>query len=124
MVRVLIVDDEVKLAEVLKEFLTPRGFQVWTASAGEEALPLIQTHRPEVVLLDMCLGAGRLQGFEMLRQIRTQWPAITVLMWSGSANVEQKAEALRLGATTFFDKPVNLGELLRAMQVVNGHRQP
>jgi len=45
-------------------------------------------------------------------------------MWSGSANVEQKAEALRLGATTFFDKPVNLAELLRAMQAVNGHRQP
>jgi len=59
----------------------------------------------------------------MLRQVKARWSHIAVLMCSGSADEDKKAEALRLGAERFFDKPVNLGELLRAIQAVNGHRQ-
>jgi len=120
----LIVDDEVMLLTTLQTFFEGRGFRVWAVTSGEAALPIVAQHRPALVLLDMCLGAGRLHGFDVLRHIKTQSPDSLVLMWSGSADADTKAEAVRLGADRFFDKPVNLAELLRVVQTVNGRSQP
>ena len=122
--RLLIVDNEVKWLATLKAFFEGRGYLVWAVTSGEAALQVLTQHQPQVVLLDMQLGASRLHGLDVLRQIKTHWAGIAVLVCSGSADADKKTEALSLGADRFFDKPVNLVDLLRAIQAVNGRRQP
>lgn len=117
----LIVDDEAVFLTTLEAFFRTRGYHVWTAATGEAALQVVRQHQPQVVLLDLCLGQGNLQGFEVLRQLKTQWPELIVFMCSASADPEHHARAQRLGAARFFDKPVHLTELLRAVKEANGH---
>jgi two-component system KDP operon response regulator KdpE len=110
--RLVIVDDEVKLANVLKGFLELRGFQVWAATTGEEGLQLIQVHRPNVLLLDWNLGTSRVSGEAVLKQTKMHFPTISVIIISASM---EHAKALHLGAACYLDKPLSMANLLKAL---------
>lgn len=114
--RLLIVDDGVELLVTLKGFFERRGYLVWVANSGEAALEIVDRYRPHVVLLDVHLRANRIQGFDVLRQIKTRWSSIIVLMWSSSLDARKKTEALTLGADDLLEKPLNLAELLQLVQ--------
>lgn len=111
MTRILIVDDETKLTETLKAFLVSRGFQVWTADTGDAALRLLQTHQPEVLLLDLHLGGHGLQGLDVLRHTGTLSPHTVILVISACTDPEIRAEVVRLGARRYLDKPLSLQDL-------------
>ena len=114
--RLLIVDDEPKLTEVLKGFLARRGFEVWTACKGEDALSLIQTHQPDVLLLDLHLGGCGLQSLDVLRKTTAVSPNTTVIVISACTDTDTKAEVLRLGARRYLDKPLDLEKLVQTIQ--------
>src|SRR5829696_5672479 len=108
---VLVVDDLPQNLRLLDAVLTPRGFTVLQAASGEEALELLRTQSPDVVLLDVMMPG--LDGYETCRRIR-QEPAtsfIPVVMVTASGTAE-KVRGTEAGADDFITKPFDSAELL------------
>lgn len=116
MARLLIVDDEEKLVTILKGFLTGRGFEVWTAKSGDEALQLVEQHKPQVMLLDLNLEGSPVSGLEVLAKTKALLPGAVVLVVSGYSDEDKKAAALKHGADDYLEKPLLLPDVLKAIQ--------
>ena len=107
--RILVVDDEPDVREVLAEYLEQRGFEVLRVASGEEALVDVRRSRPDTVLLDIAMpGLG---GVETLREIRALSADTRVIMVSGIHDVETARRTLALGAADYVPKPVDFGYL-------------
>jgi class 3 adenylate cyclase len=108
---VLVVDDQPQNIRLLEAILTPRGYDVLTASSGEEALKVIADSEVDLVLLDIVMPG--LDGYEVCRRIRDQVDTayLPVVMVTASGD-EQKLKALEAGADDFLTKPINQSELL------------
>jgi len=104
--RVLVVDDEPSVRDVLSRFLSERGYLVDAAEDGQEALALIRTDAPDIILLD--LKMPRLGGIELLRILRDEGVEVAVITISGHADEDTARESLRLGAADFINKPFDL----------------
>jgi two-component system KDP operon response regulator KdpE len=98
--RILVVDDQPKVLKFIEVDLRLRGFEVVITSSGEEALELIKSNQPDVMLLDIIMPG--IDGFEVLKKLRTfsQLPVIAF-----SASPGNQAPALRMGANDFIHKP-------------------
>jgi DNA-binding response OmpR family regulator len=107
--RVLVVDDEPDVREVLAEYLASKGFEVDRVSSGEEALEHVRESGPEIVLLDITMPG--LSGVETLRGIRALSADTRVIMVSANTDVETARQTLALGATDYVPKPVDFGYL-------------
>ena len=108
---VLVVDDQPANIRLLEAILTPRGYDVRTASSGAEALAAIDADDTDLVLLDIVMPG--MDGYEVCRAIRER-PAtayLPVVMVTASGD-EQKIQALEAGADDFLTKPINKSELL------------
>jgi DNA-binding NtrC family response regulator len=103
--RVLVVDDEAPVREVVVEYLRRRGFEALGAGDGHEALRRIPEFRPQIVLLDIAMP--RLGGVETLRQIRARHGEICVVMISGVDDVETARQTLTMGAADYLTKPMD-----------------
>src|SRR3954447_12265388 len=109
--RVLVVDDQPPNVRLLEAILAPRGYDVRTASSGEEALTALDADDMDLVLLDIVMPG--MDGYEVCREIRER-PAtayLPVVMVTASGD-EQKIKALEAGADDFLAKPINQSELL------------
>ncbi len=109
--RVLVVDDQPQNVRLLDAILTPRGYDVRTASSGEEALAALDADDMDLVLLDIVMPG--MDGYAVCREIR-QRPGtayLPVVMVTASGD-EEKVKALEAGADDFLTKPVNKNELL------------
>ncbi len=113
MPRILIVDDEAGMVDVLKGFLSSRGYLVSTAADGPEALQKVQDEAPDAVLLDVNLP--RMNGLEVLRRIRKSDPEVGVIMVSGLTDEETGRAAFALGAMAYLTKPVDFRALERRL---------
>jgi two-component system, OmpR family, KDP operon response regulator KdpE len=107
---ILIIDDELPIQRILRRTLTIDGYTTLLAETGEQAIELVRIHRPDIILLDLCLP-GELNGFEVCRYLRSivQTPIIVI---SALAEDRQKVEALDLGADDYLTKPFSNDELL------------
>jgi DNA-binding response OmpR family regulator len=132
MTTVLLVEDEIKLAEVVRNELQAAGYQVIHASDGLEALALHQEHDPDLVILDWMLPG--LDGLEVLRRIR-QTSAVPLLMLTARGEEMDRVVGLEVGADDYMTKPFSVRELVarvRALlrrvahvqQVIASDRQP
>jgi DNA-binding response OmpR family regulator len=111
--KVLLVDDEAEFAATLAERLTLRGMDARVASRGEEALQLLQSDPPHLVVLDVMMpGLG---GMEVLRRIKRQYPKIQVVLLTGMTAAVEVEEARRLGAFDCLMKPLRIEELIRVI---------
>src|SRR5580692_8009633 len=109
-IRVLLVDDESAIRRALRAPFVELGFQVAEACRGEEALHLLRAATFDIVLLDVNMpGLG---GIETLRRIRNFAPRLPVLMLTVRDKVEEKVEALDLGADDYVTKPFSTRELI------------
>jgi two-component system, NtrC family, response regulator AtoC len=106
---VLVVDDEPLTLRTVSRGLTGEGFEVFTATSGEEGLKLFHEERPDLVLLDIVLPG--IDGVEVLRQIKASTPASIVLMMSAYHMVDRAVEAMKLGAFDYLIKPFHLADL-------------
>src|SRR5688572_6124957 len=95
----LVIDDEVSIRQTLKGALTDEGHNVFTAPNGEEGISLIETCRPDVVLLDIWMPG--MDGIETLTRIKKRWPLLPVIMMSGHGTIETAVKATKVGAFDF-----------------------
>ena len=111
--KVLLVDDEEEFVTTLSERLALRGLDNEVVYSGEAALSYIADHPPDVVVLDIRMPG--IDGIETLRRIRTQHPAVKVIMHTGHGGEEERQEAFVLGASDYLHKPVSPSKLLKAV---------
>ncbi|MGH2596619.1 MAG: response regulator transcription factor [Actinomycetota bacterium] len=113
--RVLIVDDEPMVREVLARYLEQAGFAVSTAEDGEEALSTFGRERPDLVLLDLMLP--RIDGFEVFRRMRAGSSA-PVIMLTARGEETDRVVGLELGADDYVTKPFSPREVVARVQAV------
>ena len=111
--RILIVDDEQSVREVLSEYFTEQGYTVETAGDGEEALAHVQRSTPDLVLLDVRMPG--LDGVETLRRLRGIAPDLAVIMVTANEDVGLARDTLKLGALDYVAKPFDFVYLERAI---------
>ncbi len=109
---VLVVDDEKNIRRTLRMVLEGSGFHTIEASSGEECLEQLRANEVDLVILDVRLP--RMSGIEALAKIRgePETRALPVLMVSGHASVAEAVQAVQLGATDFFEKPLDRDRVL------------
>lgn len=109
--RILVVDDDPHSREIVRAYLESRGFPVTTAAHGEEALALLESVRPAVVLLDVMMPG--IDGWEVARRIRNhpRCGRTRVIMLTARSDFADMQEGLRAGADDYMVKPVRLEEL-------------
>ncbi len=107
--KILLVDDEVEFASALAERLQLRGYDVKTANNALEALALIHTHLPDVIILDLKIPG--MDGIETLKTIKKIDSTIEVIMLTGHGDVQSVAEGMKSGVFEYIMKPVDIGEL-------------
>jgi DNA-binding response OmpR family regulator len=104
---VLVVDDDIRILRIVKTGLRLAGYDVVTASGGEEALALVKSVKPDIMLLDIVMTP--MNGFEVLKELRANSVLPVIVM---SAHTSMAAEALKVGANTFLNKPFNPDRLI------------
>ncbi|MFP4301910.1 MAG: sigma-54-dependent transcriptional regulator [Spirochaetaceae bacterium] len=110
MKRILVVDDEAGIREVLDEILRDEGYEVLVAGDGLEALKIVEEHPIDLVLLDVWLpGKG---GIDVLKEIVENYTGIQTVMISGHGSIDLAVKALKLGAFDFIEKPLSLDRVL------------
>jgi CheY-like chemotaxis protein len=109
--RLLLVDGDPKSLRVLDVSLKKAGFDVTTATSGREALTLLETSLPDLIISDTDLG--EMDGFELCRQIkaRPEWAKIPFLFVSGRKSIEDKIRGLELGVEDYLSKPIYIKEI-------------
>jgi DNA-binding response OmpR family regulator len=109
----MVVDDEPDAVELLQEFLTSKGYEVITASNGEEALRKVKEERPHLILLDVRMPG--MNGMDVLRQVRQFDQEVGVIMVTAVNEEDTGREALKLGAFDYIVKPLNFEYLERSL---------
>ena len=109
---ILIVDDERDIRELVAGVLEDEGYQTRGAADSDAALEAISTRRPSLVLLDVWLQGSRLDGLELLDELKRRDPSIPVLVISGHGNLDTAVAAIRRGAADFIEKPFEAERLL------------
>ncbi len=113
--RILIVDDEEDICTMLADFLDDCGYETFCATTGKEALSLLKAARPHLMLLDIRMP--EMSGIDILREVRVVDQEIGVIMITGYQDVEIAQEALKMGASDFVTKPIDLNYLETSVQV-------
>lgn len=111
--KVLLVDDEKEFVSTLAERLSFRGIEASVASNGEEALRLIDSSPPQVVVLDIMMPGTK--GLDVLRRIKRHDPKIQVIVLTGNISTTGAAEGMRLGAFEYLLKPLSIDELVETI---------
>jgi len=112
--KVLIVDDEETIRELLKQTLEEVGYSVITATNGLEALEQVSLLEVNVVLLDIKMPG--MSGMEVLAKLTADWPETCVIMVTGVADMQTAIEAMKLGAYDYLVKPLNLDDVVVKIQ--------
>ncbi len=108
--KILVVDDEPAIREVLTASLQDEGYEVRTAKSGDEAVKVLEDYRPTVVLLDIWMP-GSMDGIETLRATRAKYPTTEFIIMSGHGTIETAVKAVKLGAWDFVEKPLSIDKI-------------
>src|SRR3569623_2966471 len=109
---ILIVDDEQDIRDLVSGVLEDEGYSTRTAANSSEALQALADRRPSLVLLDVWLQGSKLDGLQLLEEVKRRDPSLPVLMISGHGNLDAAVAAIRQGAVDFIEKPFEAGHLL------------
>jgi two-component system KDP operon response regulator KdpE len=107
--RVLIVEDDPNIVDLIRSNLAVRGFDTLVSIDGSKALSMLETEQPDMVLLDLMLP--EVDGFELCRQIRERSP-VAIIVVSARGGERDKVTALNMGADDYMTKPFGIEELL------------
>ena len=114
--RILVVDDESSISELIATSLKFVGFDVRTASSGSQALQIAQEFKPHALILDVMLPDQN--GFEVCRQIRSEGQKVGVLFLTAKDSVEDKIAGLTIGGDDYVTKPFSLEELVARLRAL------
>ena len=107
---ILLVDDESEVTRMLGLRLSKRGYNCSAAASGEQALDMVRQKPPHLVVLDVKMPG--MDGMEVLRRLRGEWPQVLVILLSGHADMQMAVSAMQNGAFGYLMKPVEFEELL------------
>ena len=113
--KILVVDDEPQIRRQLKIGLEGYGYEVLTASNGEDAIIQTAQHKPDMMILDISLGSEP-DGIEVCRRLR-EWSKMPIIMLSVHGEDQTKINALHIGADDYLTKPFNMEELKLAFRL-------
>jgi len=115
MFKILAVDDDMMICDVISDFLKGRGYNVKTAQSGEEALQLIDKERPDLVLLDMMMpGMG---GEATLKEIKERYLDLPVIMVTVMTDEKKALNLLAEGASDYITKPIDFKYLEKNLSI-------
>jgi two-component system nitrogen regulation response regulator NtrX len=124
---VLVVDDEADIRELVAGILADDGYAVRTATDSESALAAIRARRPSLLILDIWMAGGGMDGLELLDMVKALDVDMPVIMISGHGNIETAVSAIKRGAYEFLEKPFKSDRLLlvveRALEAANLKRE-
>lgn len=109
--KILIIDDEAPIRDVLSASLRDEGYQVFLAHDGESGLQALRDVQPDVAFLDIWMP-GKFDGMEVLNQARRDFPNVEFIMISGHGTIETAVKATKLGAWDFIEKPLSMDKIL------------
>ena len=118
--RCLIIEDDLGVGQMLREFLETRGHQVCVAETGQEGLRAVIEELPDAVFLDFVLPD--LTGLEFLERLKHLGRSLPVILMSGLATEEEARIGLQLGAVDYLPKPVSLSQVELILQVLETGR--
>lgn len=110
---ILIIDDEIDICEMLKDFFDARGYKVTYALTGQGGLDAFNVVSPQVVLLDLFLKD--IYGLEILKQIKAKNKSCVVIIITGSGDRHDESMAMKLGADFYMDKPFSVAALKKLL---------
>ena len=113
--KILVVDDDLEVRMATRDFLSSKGYEVVVAEGGREALDMLETVNPDVVLLDVAMPD--MDGMETLKRIVATHPAMPVIMVTANADIEITSKVLQLGAADYVPKPFDLDYLDQAISI-------
>jgi two-component system OmpR family response regulator len=114
--RLVVVDDEPNIRELLSASLRFAGFDVATAGTGEEALAAVERHRPDLLVLDVMMPG--MDGFDVVRRLRSAGRPLPVLFLTAKDSTDDKVTGLTLGGDDYVTKPFSLEEVLARIRAV------
>jgi two-component system KDP operon response regulator KdpE len=112
--KILVVEDEKSIAHFISTVLNNNGYEAMRARTGQEALAMVSSHCPDLIILD--LGLPDMDGVDLIRKIRT-WSATPIIVISARSEDTDKIEALDAGADDYLTKPFSVDELLARLRV-------
>ncbi|HEY9113069.1 MAG TPA: sigma 54-interacting transcriptional regulator, partial [Bacteroidales bacterium] len=115
---ILVVDDETRVLEEIGEFLTSKGYNVFTSANAAGVFEVLEETSIDIIILDIKLP--KTSGLDILEQVKQKWPDIEVIMISGHGDMNTVIEAMRKGATDYFQKPFRLLDINNA--ILRTHR--
>ena len=116
--KILVVEDEKSIAHFISTVLANNGYEAMQARSGSEAISMISSHCPDLIILD--LGLPDMDGLDILRQLRS-WSSLPVVVVSARAHEKDKVTALDLGADDYLTKPFGTDELLARVRTAIRH---
>jgi CheY-like chemotaxis protein len=120
--RVLVVDDEAQVCEMVRDTLVEFGYEVAVASGGPEALGLMASFGPDAVLLDVLMPG--MSGADVLARLRQEHPGVAVVMLTGNQDQDAARQLLANGAFDYIRKPFDLQVLERVMAAAVASPRP
>jgi DNA-binding NtrC family response regulator len=118
---ILVVDDEDALRRAVARALEGAGYEVLQASAGGDALRLLEAHAVDMIISDVSMP--NMSGFELLRAVKQRTPHVQVILTTGDSNLEDEARASRDGAFCCLAKPVAKAALTEAVTLAINQRR-
>lgn len=115
---ILLVEDEKNICDFISTSLSAQDYRISTAHTGKEALPIITSQCPDLILLD--LGLPDMDGMEIIRQVRT-WSSVPIIVLSARTQEQEKVRALDLGADDYLTKPIGTSEFLARIRTALRH---
>jgi two-component system nitrogen regulation response regulator NtrX len=109
---ILIIDDEADIRELIAGILQDEGFETRLAHNSDAALGEVAQRRPSLVILDIWLQGSKLDGLDLLLEIKQRVPDLPVIIISGHGNIETAVAAIKRGAYDYIEKPFNADRLL------------
>lgn len=115
---ILLIEDEKNICNFISASLSAQDYKITQTHTGGDALPLIASQCPDLILLD--LGLPDMDGMEIIRQVRT-WASIPIIVISARTQEQEKVKALDLGADDYLTKPIGTSELLARIRTALRH---
>ena len=124
---ILIVDDEKDIRELVSDILIDEGYSTRLAGNSAECLSQVSKNVPSLLILDIWLKDSKMDGIDILKKVKIEYPNMPVVIISGHGNIEIAVSAIKQGAYDFIEKPFNIEQLLvvvrRAMETSSLRRE-
>ncbi|MFH1552156.1 MAG: response regulator [Candidatus Omnitrophota bacterium] len=113
--KILVIDDEIEVCKLLKDFLVKQGYEVTTATSAQEGIEKLKTEKPKVILLDIKMPG--MDGVEAIKRIREIDKGVGIIMATAVLDEKIAQETVKLGASDYIVKPFDLEYMEKSLLV-------